>query len=71
MGYRARICNKEGLLMARVCPCKNCKKPKRYLGCHDKCKDYREWKSEYDKAHNQNRMNNEIDNTLKSLKIRI
>lgn len=69
MGYGVRICDKEGLLM-RAGPCKGCIPPVRHPGCHDECKDYKEWKSERDKASNKNKMDNHIDNTLKSLKMR-
>ena len=35
-------------------PCLNCKKPKRYPGCHGKCKDHAKWKAEIERV-NKNR----------------
>lgn len=35
-------------------PCLKCKQPKRHPGCHDKCKEYKEWKAEIERV-NQNR----------------
>ena len=29
-------------------PCRYCVKPKRQPGCHDHCKERKEWKAEYD-----------------------
>lgn len=29
-----------------VCPCKDCKPPDRYPGCHSHCDDYKSWKDE-------------------------
>ena len=29
-------------------PCRYCVKPKRYPGCHDHCKERKEWKAEHD-----------------------
>lgn len=31
--------------MGNSCPCHGCVTPKRYPGCHDKCKAYRDWKA--------------------------
>lgn len=30
----------------RIAPCKEC--PKRQVGCHAKCEDYKSWKAELD-----------------------
>ena len=30
--------------MGNDSPCHGCVAPKRYPGCHGKCKDYKEWK---------------------------
>lgn len=31
--------------MGNDSPCHGCVAPKRYPGCHDKCKDYKKWKA--------------------------
>lgn len=31
--------------MGKESPCHGCVAPRRYLGCHDKCKDYQDWKA--------------------------
>ena len=31
--------------MGNDSPCHGCVAPKRYPGCHGKCKDYKEWKA--------------------------
>ena len=31
-------------------PCRYCEAPKRHPGCHDKCKEFVEWKAETDQA---------------------
>ena len=31
--------------MGKESPCHGCVTPRRYPGCHDKCKDYQDWKA--------------------------
>ena len=35
-------------------PCKDC--PSRYHGCHSKCDKYKEWKAEWDKIKEKERI---------------
>lgn len=32
--------------MGNDSPCHGCVAPKRYPGCHDKCKEYKKWKAD-------------------------
>lgn len=32
--------------MRKDSPCHGCVAPKRYPGCHDRCKEYKEWKAD-------------------------
>lgn len=34
--------------MVKICPCKDCKPPKRQLNCHSVCDDFRNWRKEKD-----------------------
>lgn len=36
-------------------PCYDCKKPKRYPGCHGKCKDHAKWKAEIERVNHNRR----------------
>lgn len=36
-------------------PCKLCVAPKRYPGCHSKCKEYIDWKAEHDRLRDEER----------------
>lgn len=33
--------------MAKECPCRYCVPPKRYAGCHPRCKEYQDWNKEH------------------------
>jgi len=45
--------------MSKVAPCKGCVPPKRTPTCHTTCKDYLDWKTEWDAMREQIRKEKE------------
>lgn len=39
--------------MKKENPCKDCIEPRRYVGCHAKCKEYLAWKKHNDKRNDK------------------
>lgn len=39
--------NNRSVMVGMSCPCKDC--DKRYIGCHGKCSQYKEWRQNYTK----------------------
>lgn len=50
-------------MISKIAPCKGCKL--REVGCHDRCKEYQDWKAENDLALEKKRENNHIIGTLR------
>lgn len=50
--------------MGNSCPCHGCVTPKRYPGCHDKCKAYREWKASEQKRKDAERKRKEEESAI-------
>lgn len=50
--------------MVQDSPCHGCATPKRYPGCHDKCKEYKEWKAGEQVKKNAKRKRKEEDNAV-------
>lgn len=50
--------------MGNSCPCHGCVTPKRYPGCHDKCKAYRDWKASEQKRKDAERKRKEEESAI-------
>lgn len=48
-------------------PCKDC--PRRYLGCHSKCKDYKEFRQALDERNARIRQERDRDNSVRAVAI--
>jgi hypothetical protein len=44
--------------------CKDCVAPKRHLGCHDTCEDYKKEKAEHDKSKQNERKKRESERLI-------
>lgn len=50
--------------MGNSCPCHGCVTPKRYPGCHDKCKAYKDWKASEQKRKDAERKRKEEESAI-------
>lgn len=49
-------------------PCEFCVAPKRHIGCHSSCKDYKDFRAEVDRENEQRYKYNVKENTFKDYK---
>lgn len=49
------------------CPCYNCQAPKRHVGCHSDCEEYKNWKFEYAELREKDRESSEYMGYIKDV----
>ena len=52
--------------MTGISPCKDCVAPKRHVGCHATCKEYIDWKDEWDQEQDIIRRKKHEENLIRS-----